>query len=324
MRLFCIGFMFVLCFFVSVIHPARSQTSGTEITWIAVPLPPGGATDLLVRPIAEKLSKKYGRSFLVTNRPGASGIIGGDYVAKALPDGHTLLVTPAGFVTNVPHMRQNMPYDMLNDLIPVVQIATSAYVLVSHPSVPVRTVKDLINLAKARPPLSITFGSAGVGTGHHLSGELLNQMAGIKMLHVPYNGTPPAIRELLGGHIDIMIVPVLVAKPLAEGGRLRMIAVTGTTRESLIPDIPTFAESGLTGYEMTNWHGMFVPRGTPLNIVTYLSDAVHSVLASPEMKDVWKNNGVEFVPNTPAQFYDIVKRDYIRSGTLIRAIEIKE
>lgn len=309
----------LVCLSVSAPH-AAAQSRG--IIRVIVPAPVGGQPDMLGRQIAQKLGEKTGSTFLVINRPGATGILGNEVVAKAAPDGSTLLFTPKSYITNTPQVHLRMPYDSLDDLVPVVQTGIYGFALVSHPSVPAKTVKELIALAKTKPGL-LTFGSPGVGNSLHISGALFNRMAKVEMLHVPYTGAPAAMNGLLGGHIDLAFSSILVAKPLVETGKVRAIAVTGSTREPLLPHVPTINESGLSGYEVLDWHGMFAPRGTPQSIVDSLNEMVHVILVTREMKETWRNQAITFEPNTPAQFKDIVRRDYERSGNLIRAIGIK-
>ena len=313
--------LFAFCFSVSAEQQTVAEPYRGKTVRIIIPSGTVGNPDILGRLIAEKLNADTGGNFLVINRPGATGIIGNDVVAKARPDGHTLLIAPSSYIASVPHMHRKMPYDSLNDLVPVVQITTAGYVLVSHPSVPTKTVRELITLAKTKPGF-LTFSSSGVGSGYHLAGEMINQMTGANMLHVPYIGAGAALMGLLIGEVDLMFASVLMVKPFAEAGRLRIVAVSGLRRDPVLPH-PTLNESGLPGHEMMSWQGMFAPKGTPPDIIEYLNKTVSAILTAPEIRSQWKSQGMEFVPNTPAQFKAIVRKDYDRFGKLIRAIGIE-
>lgn len=325
MRTAVLGLLLVFCFSVSAVaaQQASAQMYQGRTVRVVIPSGAGGNPDILGRLIARKLSEDTGGTFVVINRPGASGAVGNEIVAKALPDGYTLLVTATNYVTSTPHTRLQMPYDSLNDLVPVVQIATSQYVLVSHPNVPAKTVRELIELAKTKSGF-LAFSSSGIGSGYHLAGEMINQMAGVNMLHVPYNGAPAALSGLLTEEVDFTFSSFLMIKPFAEAGRLRIIATGGMTRDPALPHIPTLNESGLPGYKMTSGgQGMFVPKGTPQSIVEYLNRTVHTILATTEMKTSWKDQGMNFTPNTPAQFTAIIKEEYDDFGKRLRAVGIK-
>ncbi len=262
------------------------------------------------------------RSFLVINRPGATGILGNQIVAKASADSNMLLVAPSSYIAIVPHMHAQMPYDTLDDLVPIVQISTSAFVLASHPSVPTKTIPGLIALA-ARNSDRISYGSSGIGSLFHLAGELLAHRAQIKMLHVPYTGTAQALTNLLGGHIDLLFSGVMIVKPFADRGKLHIIASSGLKRDPLLPKVPTFDESGLRGYEIVGWQGIFGPRGMSQKTTEQLTKSVHSILTTPEITSLWRDLGVGFVPNTPLQFSEIVRRDYVRFGQLVKEVGVK-
>lgn len=312
---------FVFCFSVFFASQTVAETNRDKIVQVIIPAPAGGQPDVLGRQIIQKLEEKTGETFLVMNKPGATGIIGNNFVAKAFPDGNTLLITPKSYITNTPHVHRKMPYDSLSDLVPIIQTGAYEFALVSNLNVPAKTVKELIALAKMKPEF-LTFGSPGVGNSLHISGELFQQMAGVKMVHIPFTGAPAALNALVGGHIDLAFSSILAVKSFADAGKLRIIAVTGHTRNPLLPNIPTIDESGLPGYEMIDWNGMFAPKGTSLIIVEHLNVMVHDILMTQEMRDLWESQGVKFTPNTPTQFKTIVKDDYDRSGKLIRTIGI--
>jgi tripartite-type tricarboxylate transporter receptor subunit TctC len=226
-------------------------------------------------------------------------------------------VAPGSSITSYPHMRIRMPYDSLADLAPVMEIAIFSYVLVRHPGVPARNIRELIALARHRPGF-LTFASPGIGTAFHLSGELLKNMANIDMVHVPYKGGTAAMTDMLAGRIDLLFYSLAVVQPMIEAKRLAPIAVTGRTRMAQLPGVPTIDESGVKGFEMTGWQGMFAPAKTPASILAQVSADVASTFADSAMKTLWAGQGMEFAPNTPAEFTSMVRRDYDRYARLIK------
>lgn len=301
---------------------AFAQTYPVKPVRFVLGYPAGTTVDVLARPIAHRLSGVFGQQFLVDNRPGATGMIANEQVAKAAPDGYVLLVAPGSSITSNPHMRLKLPYDSLKDLAPVTQIGAFSYVLVTHPAVPAKTLKELIALAKARPGF-LTFGSSGVGSGFHLAGELLKTMARIDILHVPYKGGNLALTDLMAGRIDMMFYSLAVAQPQIRAGRVRALAVGSPKRDGLLPEVPTISELGLRGYDMSGWHGIFAPGGTPREIINRLNAAVVKVLAEPDMRELWASQGMAVVTNTPEQFAAKVKSDYDRYQKIIKAAGIK-
>jgi tripartite-type tricarboxylate transporter receptor subunit TctC len=247
-----------------------------------VPFAPGGSNDIMGRLVAGKLTESMGQQVVVDNRPGASGIIGTDLAAKAAPDGYTLLVMSLTFAVN-PSIRSKLPYDTEKDLIPVTLIASAPLILVVHPSLPVKSVKELIAYAKANPG-KLNFGSGGPGSTPHLAGEMLKTMAGLQMTHVPYKGGGPALADLVGGQIQLMLENIPSTLPFVKSGRLRVLAVTSKERSPTVPDVPTLDEAGLKGYELTGWNGLFVPRGTARAIVTRLHTETVKALTVPDVK----------------------------------------
>jgi tripartite-type tricarboxylate transporter receptor subunit TctC len=247
-----------------------------------VPFAPGGSNDIMGRLVAGKLTESMGQQVVVDNRPGASGIIGTDLAAKAAPDGYTLLVMSLTFAVN-PSIRSKLPYDTEKDLIPVTLIASAPLILVVHPALPVKSVKELIAYAKANPG-KLNFGSGGPGSTPHLAGEMLKTMAGLQMTHVPYKGGGPALADLVGGQIQLMLENIPSTLPFVKSGRLRVLAVTSKERSPTVPDVPTLDEAGLKGYELTGWNGLFVPRGTARAIVTRLHTETVKALTVPDVK----------------------------------------
>lgn len=284
--------------------------------------PPATTVDILVRPIGQRMSEIFGQPLVLDNRPGATGIIAMELVAKSPADGYTLLATPGSAITSSPHLHVRMPIDALRDFTPIVQIGAFSYVLIAHPGVPAKNVRELIALAKARPRV-LTYASTGLGSGFHLAGELFSAMANVRLVHVPYKGGPPAVTDMLGGRIDLMFYSLAVAQPQIRAGKLRALAVTGLKRDPLLPEIPTVDEAGLRGYEIGGWHGLLAPAATPREVIGTLNATVMTMLASPEMRQLWASQGMEVVPNTPEQFAARIRADYEKYGRLIKAAGIK-
>jgi len=279
----------------------------------------GSAIDVFSRPLAQKLSEALGQQFVVDARPGATGTIGSEIVARSAPDGYTLLAAPSSALGSTPHL-QKLSYDTLRDFAPIAQINEFYSVFVVHPAVPARNAAELIALAKSKPGY-LTFGSTGVGSGFHLNVENFAMLAGIKMLHVPYRGGgSAAIADLIAGRVDMMQDNLAVVKPQIDAGRLRAIAVTGRRRLAALPDVPTISESGLPGYESVGWHSWLAPAGTSREIVTQLNAAIRKALASAEIKALWNSQGVEVVDTTPEQFAARIRQDYDKYGKLIKSL----
>ncbi len=287
---------------------------------IVNPYPPGGGTDILSRAIGQKLSEVFQQPVYVDNKNGANGTIGAAFVAKAAPDGLTLLVVPAGFAAN-PSLYQNLRYDQARDLSAVSLLASGPLVLVTHPGLNVKTVKELIELARARPG-SLNVGSAGNGSLPHLSAELFNLMAGTKMLHVAYKGAGPAVNDLLAGVVQVYFMNVLQALPLIKAGKLKALGVTSLERTSIAPDLPTVSEE-LPGFDMNNWYGMLAPSGTPKEVIYKLRQEIALILKQPALKEKLDNEGMTVVGNTPAQFDEILKRESDKYAKIITSAGIK-
>jgi len=287
---------------------------------IVVPSSPGGGTDILARVIADYLSKSLHGQFFVENRPGAGQMIGIEQVAHADADGYTLLVAASTLSLN-PVMFKNVKYDPVKDFAPITQIAAVPNVLLVHPSLPVRTLADLIALAKQKPG-ELAYASAGVGTSPHMGVELLKSMAGIDLRHIPFKGTSPAVTEALSGRVPIVLSNTLTAKPLIEGGQLRALGVTASKRASGMPDIPTIAEAGVPGYEALQWYGLVAPAGTPAVIVNRLQIEVAASLKVEEVKKRLASDGAEPVGNSPAEFAALIKDELEKWGRVAKAAGI--
>ena len=284
--------------------------------------PAGTNVDVLARPIAQRMTEMLAQPVVVDNRPGATGLIANEFVAKAPADGYTLLVAPGSSLTSTPHLKLRMPYDALKDFAPIIQINSFPQVLIVNPVVPAKTVKELIAIARARPGV-LTFGSSGTGSAFHLAGELFKTMAGVDMLHVPYKGGNVALTDLLGGRIDLMFYSLAIANPHINSGKVRPIAVTGLKRDPLQPKLPTVDESGLKGYEITGWHGFLAPGGTAREIVDRLNATVAKILGTPEIRELWASQGMEVVVNSPEQFAQRIRADYAKYGSIVKKVGIK-
>ena len=282
----------------------------------------GSAIDVFSRPLAQKMTEQLGQQVVVDGRPGATGTIANDLVAKSAPDGYTLLAAPGSAMAATPHLFK-VSYTSLRDFAPIHQISDFSYVLVAHPAVPAKSARELIAMAKAKPGY-LTYGSTGIGSGFHLAGELFCAMANVQMLHVPYRGGgTAAITDLVGGRVDLMWDSLAVVKPQLQARRLHAIGVTGTHRAAALPDVATIAESGLPGYEIVGWHGIFAPAGTPREIVERLSATIAKILAAPDMRELWNTQAMEIHPSTPEQFGARLRADYDRYGKIIRDAGIK-
>ncbi len=265
---------------------------------LLVPFPPGGPNDILGRVLAQKLSEQLGQQVVIDNRGGAGGIVGAETVARASADGYTLLFGGTASLAINPGLRKSLPYDALKDFAPVSLVGTAPSLLTINPQVPVKSVKDLIALAQAKPG-QLNFASAGVGTPPHLAGELFNSMAGVKMVHVPYKGGGPALTELLAGQVGIYFSGISSVLPFVKEGKLRGVAVTSSQRTAILPDMPTVAESGLPGYEVGNWYAIVAPAATPRNIIARLNGEITKALAAPDVRKRFLDLAADPLGSTP-------------------------
>jgi tripartite-type tricarboxylate transporter receptor subunit TctC len=284
------------------------------------PFPPGGSLDPLTRMSAQKLSERWGQPTVVENRPGANTIIGTNAVAKAAPDGYTILVVGTPHVVN-PSLFAT-PYDAIRDFAPIATIARSRQILVVNPALPATNLQALIALAKAKPG-QLTYGSSGTGNTNHLAGELLSNLAGIKMLHIPYKGAGPATIDLISGQLQLSFhVPITVI-PHIKSGRLRPIVISGKTRVPALPQVPVFAEAGLPAFDIAGWTGMFAPAGTPREIVDKISGEMAKILSAPDIVERLVSQGLEPLISTPEQFAVFLKADMAKFAKLIKDANIK-
>jgi tripartite-type tricarboxylate transporter receptor subunit TctC len=280
---------------------ACAQTYPTKPIRLVVPFPPGGATDILARDVAQKLTEAWGQSVIVDNRPGAGGNIGSELVAKSSPDGYTLEMGTVGTHAINASLYAKMPYDHVKDFTPVILVAGVPNVLVVNPALPANSVAELIAYAKANPG-KLNFASSGNGTSIHLSGELFKVMAGVQITHIPYKGSAPALQDLLGGQVQMMFDNLPPSLPQIKAGKLRALAVTSLTRAPALPDVPTLSESGLPGFEASSWFGILAPAGTPAPIVAKLNAEIAKWLATPEAKEKLAKQGANAAGGTPDDF----------------------
>ncbi|GFN26061.1 MFS transporter [Achromobacter denitrificans] len=291
------------------------------VKWI-VPFPPGGAMDSIARTLGESMGKQLNTSFIVENRAGAGGNIGAASVARAKPDGYTILIVANGMAVN-PALYADLNYDPIKDFAPISLLAVVPNVLVTNPArTGANSVQDVIAKAKAQPN-HYTYASAGVGTSIHLAGELFLSMANVEMLHVPYKGSGPAIADLLGGQVDYMFDSITSAKPHIEAGKLRALGVTTRKRSAALPDVPTIAESGLPGYELMPWFAAFAPAGTPPEVVTKLNAAMRQALADPKVRATLDSIGAESIGGSPEELRDYLGRETAQWKTLVKERGIK-
>jgi tripartite-type tricarboxylate transporter receptor subunit TctC len=289
---------------------------------LVVPFVPGGGSDTLGRMIAQKLAQGLKQQAFVDNRGGAGGRLGTDLVAKAAPDGYTLLFTGSGTLIMAPALYEKLTYDPQRDFAPISLIASSAYVLLVHPSVPVRSLKQLIALCRTKPGL-LNYASAGLGAPGHLSGELFQSMAGVKMTHVPYKGTAPGIMSVIAGETDLTFSSLVPAVPAIHSGRVRAVAVTSSGRSSILPEVPTMAESGLPGYETMTHYGLLAPAGTARDIVSKLNAVLVKELRSAEIRKRLEADGSELSTSTPEEFARLIRTETAKWMKVIKAAGIK-
>jgi tripartite-type tricarboxylate transporter receptor subunit TctC len=303
-------------------HQAAAQAWPSRNLSLIVPFTPGGSTDILARLLGQKLQESLGRSVIVESRPGAGGSIGSDQVAKAAPDGHTLLMGHIGTLAVNPGIYPKLPYDPVRSFAPVSLIARVHNVLVVTPDLPVRSVADLIALARARPG-TLNYATGGNGSAAHIATAAFADAAGLSLVHVPYRGTAPAVQDLLGGRIQIMLTGAPVVLPLAQAGQLRALGVSGERRLAAAPEIPTIAEAALPGFEASQWYGIVAPAGTPEPVVERLNAAIRAAFADQAVAARLEQEGAEVWTSTPAEFRALIETEIARWGALIRRAGIR-
>ncbi len=302
---------------------AHAQTAyPVKAVRIVVPFPAGGSLDVVVRVLVSRLSEALGHPLIVDNRGGAGGATGTELVAKSAPDGYTVLAGTIGGLAVSPTLNPKLGYNTLRDLAPVVQLVNVSYIVTLHPSVPAKSIRELLALAKSRPG-KLNYGSSGAGTGPHLAGELLNMMAGVSIVHVPYKGSAPAQTALMSGEVDLNFENTLLVLPQLKAGRLRPIAATGTTRSKLLPDLPTVAEAGLPGFSASGWYGMMVPVAVSKDIIGKLNAEITRVLRTPDIADRLNNMAAEPAPGTPEQFGAFIRSEIGKWAKVVKAANMK-
>ena len=292
-------------------YPARPIT-------LVIPFAPGGSTSIVGRGVAEKMGELLGEKIIIDNRAGAGGTVGTRAVAKADPDGYTLVLGYTGTLAIGPSLYKNVGYDPRKDFAPIGMIGNAPNSLVVNPSFPAKTLAELIAYAKANPG-KVNFGSAGAGTASHITGEYFARSAGITLVHIPYKGTGPVLTDLLGGHIPMAVAPIPASHSNVAAGKLRALAVTSTTRSSLLPDVPTVAESGIAGFDASLYYGLAAPAGTPRPIIDKLNKALRDALASDEVKRQLGNDGTEITPGTPEDYGAFIDKDEKKWAQLVKA-----
>jgi tripartite-type tricarboxylate transporter receptor subunit TctC len=296
----------------------QAQTYPAKPVRIVVPVAPGGATDILTRALGQRLAATWGQQVLVDNRPGGGSNVGFEVAARSPADGYTLLMAQPAFTINV-SLYKKLVYDPMRDFTAVTLAATGANVLVVHPSVPAYSLKDFIALAKAKPG-QLNYASSGNGTTPHLSGELFNAMAGVKLVHIPYKGAGASVTDLLGGHVDLAFVSLSSVAPQLKANRLRALGITSARRSALMPELPTFAEAGLKGYEVTGWYGVVAPNGTPKEIVSRLHADISRALAVDEMIQSLNTFGLEPAPSaSPEEFTAFLQAEISKWARVVKA-----
>lgn len=302
-------------------HAGAAEAYPSKPVRIIMPATPGGGGDALMRPLAQRLGAAWGQQVLLDYRPGGGTVIGTALAAKAPADGYTMVLVQTSYSINAT-MHKRLPFDPVKDFAAITQMTSQAHVVIVHPSLPVKSVKHLIALAKSRPG-QLNFGSSYSGSGGHLAGELFKTAAGIDMVYVPYKGGAPALTDLLGGQIDLMFATMFNSVPHIKSGRVRGIAVTTARRMPLMPELPTIAESGVAGYESSSWAGLLAPAGTPAALIARLNADIRQVLLAPETREAITRDGAEAIGSTPEEFGALIRTEIEKWAKVIKAHGIK-
>ena len=313
--------VFFACVFCFAMHAVAEDYPGRMVR-IVVPNPPGGLSDIVPRVLAQRLQEKTGQPWIIENKPGAGGTIGAQYVAKAAADGYTLLLGFHGTHSTLPALGMQLGYDPAKDFEPIILILTVPNVLVVHPSVPAHSVRELIDLAKAKP-YSLSFASQGNGSGGHMVAEQFMMATGIKLIHVPYKGGAPAVQDLIGGHVSMMFDAAALALPNIHSGKVRALGVATSRRMAAAPDIPTMAEAGVPGIESGAWFGLFAPAGTPRAIVEWINREAAEVYSDPAVQKRFVSQGAAFVLGSPQSFAQFISADLERWKRVVKEANIK-
>jgi tripartite-type tricarboxylate transporter receptor subunit TctC len=284
---------------------------------VILSVPAGATPDVTARLGFPGLSRELGQQLVADNRPGGGGVIGAEIASQATPDGYTLFISSPGALTILPHLRKSVPYDTLRDFAPISLISIGPFVLMAHPSVPAKNIKELIALAKAQPG-KLNYASAGNGVANHLAGELFKQMTGTNIVHVPYKGAPQAVTDVLGGHMQLMFNSIAPIVAHIKAGRVRVLGIASLQRSPQLPDVPTISESGVPGFEAVNWFGMFAPAKTPRTIINRVNAALVKTIKAPDTHAQFIRLGADPVGSTPGEFADFVRRDMEKYARIVR------
>ena len=303
--------------YIAALGAATAQPYPTKPVRLVIPYPPGGGSDTIGRPLAQKMSEGLGQQVVVENRGGANGNIGMEAVARAVPDGYTLVFALTAQLAVNPSLYQKIPYDPVRDYAPITLLGAGGYILVVHPSLPVKSVKELIALAKARPG-HIAYSSSGNGSGGHLAAELLNSIAGIRMLHVPYKGGGPALMDLIAGQVQVLFATQLASWPHVQSGRIRALAVSTAKRPASLPDLPTVAEAGVPGFDAGVWYAVLAPAGTSREIVMRLNGEIARVLNQPDYRNLLVNNTIDPIGSPPEELARTIKSEIAKWARVIK------
>jgi tripartite-type tricarboxylate transporter receptor subunit TctC len=303
---------------VVVAFPVNAETFPSKTVKLVVPFPAGGPLDATGRTIGQKLTEAWGQSVIVENKPGAGGNIGAEYVAKSAPDGYTVVMGALSTHAVNPSLYPKMPFDAQKDFAPITLVAVTPNVLVVNPSLPVHSVKELIAYAKANPG-KLSFGSGSIGSAGHLAGELFKVDAGVDMVHVPYKGAAPAMQGLLAGDTQLMFDNLASAMSQVKGGKLRALAVTTAERSKLVPELPTMAEAGVPGFDISTWYGLLAPAGTPPDVIAKWNADVTKILSAPEMRERLAAQGAEAAPDSPADFAKFIASELVKYAKIVKA-----
>jgi tripartite-type tricarboxylate transporter receptor subunit TctC len=318
MRWFC-G---LCCVLVSAVAPVHAQSFPTKPVRIIVGFTPGGATDTVARLVGQQLSDRLGKSTVVENRTGASGTIGAELVAKSPPDGHVLFLATQTTHAVAPYMLAQIPYDPVKDFAPVVLVAQNTLLVIVNPSLPVKSIQELVALAKARPG-ELNFATGGIGSSPHMSGELFKTAAKLDMVPVHYKGDAAAILDVMGGQVPVMFLNITGMLPHVKSGKVRGLAVTSAKRSAIIPEYPTISESGLPGYEVVTWFGILAPAGTPGDVIAKLNREIIQSLAVPNVKEQITQLGLEVVGSTPEQYSAVLRSENVRWSRMVKELGLR-
>ena len=310
--------MFVGCALAQTLPPAYPS----KPIRLIIPFSPGGPADMLGRPLAQALTEAWGQPVILDHRAGAGGTIGAELLAKSAPDGYTIMMATPGILAVSPGLYPKLPYDTLRDFSGVTNAVTSANIMVVHPSLPVTTVTDLIRLARSQPG-QMSYASAGNGSASHLGTEMFKSMAHVNIVHVPYKGAGPAVIDLVGGHVQLMIIGIPVALPQVRAGKLKTLGVTTLKRSPAAPEIPTLNETGLPGYEVVNWYGIIAPGKTPRDVIAKLNAEMRRILYTPDMRPRLQSQGFDPLANAPEEFDAYIRSELVKWTKVVKQAGIK-